>query len=458
MSAQSRPDYLQTAAVIAAQLCRDALWDGARCNWLGSSMEPVGNAWTVVQRSFGPELYGGTSGIALFLARAHQMTGERIFRKTAEGAIRHAESRIERDTPPNTRVAFYSGYTGFAYVLIEAGAAFEDEELTGRGLRLLKALAEGDNTEQEVDIISGYAGAIPALLAIYERHRQEFLVELAADLGEELLKRAAKSDIGWSWQTLGLPTLHDLTGFAHGAGGIGHALLELNRATGQAQFLEAAEQAFRYERHWFSPAQENWPDFRNLDGGQQVETGANLNYGVAWCHGAPGIGLSRVRAYSLLREGVYRTEAEAALRTVIRTLSPATGGWGNYSLCHGVAGNAELLIHAARALGDPSYKAAADAVGDRGMVQYGQQRMPWPCGVMGGGENPSLMLGLAGIGYFYLRLYDPDKVPSVLMLQPDLGKSSTPSASHNGRTGTKAQRRREAKAQGTRKKKKASGK
>ncbi|HYP18471.1 MAG TPA: lanthionine synthetase LanC family protein, partial [Chloroflexia bacterium] len=95
---------------------------------------------------------------------------------------------------------------------------------------------------------------------------------------------------------------------------------------------------------------------------------------------------------------------------------------------------------------------------DRGMVQYGQQRMPWPCGVMGGGENPSLMLGLAGIGYFYLRLYDPDKVPSVLMLQPDLGKSSTPSASHNGRIGTKSQRRRDAKAQGTRKKKKASGK
>ncbi|HEX8220990.1 MAG TPA: lanthionine synthetase LanC family protein [Chloroflexia bacterium] len=454
MSAPKRQDYLQTAAGIAAQLCRDALWDGARCNWLGSSMEPVGNAWAVVQRSFGPELYGGTSGIALFLARAHQMTGERIFRKTAEGAIRHAESRIALDTPPNTRVAFYSGYTGLAYVLIEAGAAFEDEELTGRGMRLLNALAGGDNTEQEVDIISGYAGAIPALLAIYTRHRQEFLLELAEELGEQLLKRAAKSDIGWSWQTLGTSTLHDLTGFAHGTAGIGHALLELNRATGKAQFLEAAEQAFRYERHWFSPAHENWPDFRNLDDGQQVDMSANLNYGVAWCHGAPGIGLSRVRAYSLLREGAYRAEAEAALRTVMRSVSPSTGGWGNYSLCHGLAGNAELLICAARALGDSSYKAMADAVGDSGIAQYGQQNMPWPCGVMGGGENPSLMLGLAGIGYFYLRLYDPDKVPSVLILQPDTGKKSTDSASHDGRTGTNAQRRRDAKAQSTRKKKK----
>jgi len=33
---------------------------------------------------------------------------------------------------------------------------------------------------------------------------------------------------------------------------------------------------------------------------------------------------------------------------------------------------------------------------------------------MSGGETPNLMLGTAGIGYFYLRLYDSAAVPSVL--------------------------------------------
>jgi len=33
-------------------------------------------------------------------------------------------------------------------------------------------------------------------------------------------------------------------------------------------------------------------------------------------------------------------------------------------------------------------------------------------------EIPSLMLGLAGIGYELLRLAEPDWVPSVLMLAP----------------------------------------
>ena len=32
-------------------------------------------------------------------------------------------------------------------------------------------------------------------------------------------------------------------------------------------------------------------------------------------------------------------------------------------------------------------------------------------------ETPSLMLGTAGIAYFYLRLYDPCQVPSVLILR-----------------------------------------
>jgi lantibiotic biosynthesis protein len=35
-----------------------------------------------------------------------------------------------------------------------------------------------------------------------------------------------------------------------------------------------------------------------------------------------------------------------------------------------------------------------------------------------GGETPGLMLGLAGIGYSYLRLCDP-AIPSILIVQPE---------------------------------------
>ena len=42
----------------------------------------------------------------------------------------------------------------------------------------------------------------------------------------------------------------------------------------------------------------------------------------------------------------------------------------------------------------------------------------WRCGVLGRGEIPGMMLGLAGIGYGLLRLGAPERVPSVIRLAP----------------------------------------
>ncbi len=42
----------------------------------------------------------------------------------------------------------------------------------------------------------------------------------------------------------------------------------------------------------------------------------------------------------------------------------------------------------------------------------------WPSGLPSGGPNQSLMLGLAGIGYWLLRLHDPRNVPPFLLFIP----------------------------------------
>lgn len=85
-------------------------------------------------------------------------------------------------------------------------------------------------------------------------------------------------------------------------------------------------------------------------------------------------------------------------------------------MCHGLAGNAELPLIAGSVLKDFSYKKKADDVGRNGIRRYDKNNnLSWPCGITTG-ETPSLMLGLAGIGYFYLRLYNYEKIPSVLIL------------------------------------------
>jgi type 2 lantibiotic biosynthesis protein LanM len=410
MTAPGGDAFLETATFLGRRLCRDALWAGERCNWLGDSMEFVEREWRVVHRALGPDLYGGTSGVALFLASLHRLTGEPLFRATAEGAIAHALARVE-EIPPPQRLAFYSGWTGIAHALAPFDAAASVDKASG-----LIAAAAREVRDPGLDVISGAAGAIPALIDLQRHGKGHDLLAIAVRLGEHLVATARKSDAGWSWNTLEGQTTRDLTGFSHGAAGIAWALLELFAATSDTRFRDAAERGFAYERQWFSPEQENWPDFRSIAapaGGSDAP-----GYALAWCHGAPGIGLSRLRAYEILGSDTARHEAEAAIRSTKRLLTHPALAQSDHALCHGRAGNAELLIYAAEVLGDETARAAAETVGRQGIEAFCRHDLPWPCGVPGGGETPSLMLGLAGIGYFYLRLYDPAGVPSVLLVKP----------------------------------------
>lgn len=408
----SRNQYLETASRIGARICRDAIWSGDRCNWLGDSMEKLDGSWKVAHRALSSDLYGGTTGIALFLDRLHTFTGERLFRETAAGAILQACSRISH-LAPTVIPSFYLGATGIAYTLTAMG-------LEDKARDALKALSrhshpQTDANENNLDVIGGIAGAIPPLLAMGVTLSDRALVTLAIEYGEDLLQLARKGDAGWSWNTMRVPPdrrREDLTGFSHGAAGIAWSLSELFEVTKDARFREAAEQARRYENSHFNRQWSNWPDFRYLYDPDSADQNAP-SYPISWCHGAPGIGLDRLRAFEIFGDQTLKEDAEIALRTTESILTYTKGA--NFSLCHGLGGNADLFIFAALALDDPTRMALPEQVGEQGMEQIEQQDLRWPCGVTEGDETPNLMLGTAGIGHFYLRLYDPRKVPTILL-------------------------------------------
>jgi lantibiotic modifying enzyme len=73
---------------------------------------------------------------------------------------------------------------------------------------------------------------------------------------------------------------------------------------------------------------------------------------TAWCHGAPGIALSRLRAYEILKDNAYEAEALVAVETTRHAVeSRRLSANANYSLCHGLAGNAEVLRFGSGVLG-----------------------------------------------------------------------------------------------------------
>jgi lantibiotic modifying enzyme len=78
-------------------------------------------------------------------------------------------------------------------------------------------------------------------------------------------------------------------------------------------------------------------------------------------------------------------------------------------------GNLELLLQANLAFNNQQSQERVDrftAIVLESIKQHG-----WLCGMPLGAETPGLMTGLAGIGYGLLRLAEPERVSSVLLLE-----------------------------------------
>jgi class II lanthipeptide synthase len=404
--------WLETAQLIGARIVEQAIWHEDRCNWVGASTgkglsgEPV-----LTYATLGADLYDGTAGIAIFLAELAAATGRAGYRRTALGAIRQALAR-EPDLPPALNLGLYTGRIGIALATARVGSLLADDDLLEHSLAIVRHPQGAGN---EFDLISGRAGAIVGLLALEDLLDEPRLKERASLFGEELIGLAVKKARSWSWPTPGNPRARHLLGFSHGASGAGYALCELAHATKNETFQDAAEKAFSYERRLFDAREANWPDLRAA--ASSTSRSAPAGFMTAWCHGAPGIALSRLRAFELTAAAAYRDEAIAAVATTHRHVQAvARSDAGNYSLCHGLCGNSEVLLHAKSVLGDggESEEKLAMRVAETGRDSFAKPGASWPCGSTGG-QTPSLMLGLAGIGLFYLRLHDP-RIPSVLQI------------------------------------------
>jgi lantibiotic modifying enzyme len=378
---------------------------------VGASLEEGRGLETALNyASLGPDLYEGTSGVALFLAELAAITGDELFRRTAMGAIAHALARAPKLAMKLDR-SLYLGRVGIAVAAAAVGAAVGETQFLEAAEQLLAGNTR-PMAREEFDIISGRAGSIYGLLWLSSKVGESRFCEEAFRLAWELAESAERSGEACgscvSWSAEPRTTAGNLTGFSHGVSGAACALLEVAAVTGQTKLTNIAEQAFSYERGLFDAGVRNWPDLRTRPGAIPGSAGPR-SFAVAWCHGAAGIALARLRAYELTRSPVLKQEAEVALETTsVHTEAALRAGAGSYSLCHGLAGNAEILEQGYRILGSSGakWRDLAMEVAWAGIERFGRPGHAWPCGTHEG-ETPGLMLGLAGMGMFYLRLYEP---------------------------------------------------
>ncbi|MGA7731980.1 MAG: lanthionine synthetase LanC family protein [Chloroflexia bacterium] len=392
-----RADYLETAAFIGWQLCRTAIWYNRRCTWIGATAPGTvpGDRYGQALATLGPDLYAGTAGVGLFLACLAEVTGDPTVERTALGAMEQAFATADRIAPAD-RQGLYTGWIGIAL----AGCYLDrcmGQGWSSRAANLLDTLLEAGDAPGGFDYLGGSAGAIMGLLALKRLLGCGYLYDRARSMGDQLALAGAtgeyapeahRTNAGRKWGR------RPLTGLAHGAAGVGAALMELYATSQEVRYRHASEAAFAYERAYFDILEANWPDFR-------AGIRRPYAYSTHWCHGAPGIALTRRRAYSLTGDVKYLEETQAGIQTTEQWLESALrADRENFSLCHGLGGNAWIAFEAATPGGVGRYY--AHAVARRGIEAHKRYGV-WLCGTPGG-EAQGLMLGLSGIGLFYLRL------------------------------------------------------
>jgi lantibiotic modifying enzyme len=414
--------FLDSAERISMSLATGAIWNDERrmCNWMGPTVRNASASSTdaPVWIALGPDIYAGSAGIALLLGEMFGVIKTPILRETCLGGLRRSLEYLRQKPGSYPLLGAFSGVLGVLYAAERVQLILGTSELGQDTAVVAEMLLGALEQPRLLDLTSGSAGAIPLLVALSELSGSSEFFDLAVRCGVELCEAASWSGSTCAWgpqPASGLPFNTPLGGLAHGASGFALGLLQLFHRTGDQDLVRTARGSFAYEDTLFEEVEQNWLDVRfpfDLNDGKK--TGS---FPVAWCHGAGGIALARIRAASLDpdRADYYMSYGERALSSTIDAVN-------NFSelpnfdstLCHGICGLSEILLILSELLERPSLQNIPRDVAARQLDRHNRSGH-WPGGLGALNDIPSLMLGTAGIAHHFLRL-GAVSVPPVLLL------------------------------------------
>ena len=399
IQAGSPPDWGAMACSLAEELDRSAFDDGeGRRSWLALSLLPDG--MHVQLGPIGNGLYDGLAGLAVFWFLLAETC---VIPELRQTAVQTLSALLERLRPSDAHARFrvlrdaglgWSGYGGMLRLLripcVVRGCAGVLDPEREFDLLLAELPVERIRRDAACDFLSGVAGLI---LPMAQRHR-----EAPCDLTARLLHEAAArlmaaqtSDGAWPSAISRQP----LTGLAHGASGMGLALIAAGTALTDSVLIDAGAKAFAYERSVFVPQVGNWPDFR----ARPDAPDSPPSFMVSWCHGAPGIGLARLNALEWAPDHPHATIWREDLDVAMRTTAESPLGTADH-LCCGNLGRAAILRIAGQRAARSEWVAAADDLSRQVAVlalSRGRFLLPNDDPGTTGSSAPGLMNGIAGI-------------------------------------------------------------
>ena len=412
---------------IGDSLCASARWDdeGLRCNWVASrdiedrEIAPYSQQTAALSH----EIYSGSAGIALFLAELHAVSGDAAHARTALGAWRRSVHYLRRQPTPVPPFSFYAGHLGVAYAGLRLCRSLPDRagSLEADVHWLVDAAVQGRDVHHGLDQIGGNAGAIAPLLILGDALRRDDCFQAAHALCEEIVDKSQWKDHLCSWDFEKVHGIEmdtpPMTGFSHGASGIAIGLLELYARTGDDRYLHTARGAFAFEHALFDASAGNWIDTRYPH--TKGDSGITGICRSAWCHGAPGIALTLLRAAALDPGHAehHLHYGRIALATTLRFLDERSDGdLADATLCHGTCGLSEIIYICGELLDEPALTSAATTFME-GFARSFPTPGRWSSGLTTHMPTLGLMIGDAGIGLHALRVATGGRTPSVLLVK-----------------------------------------
>ena len=363
------------------------------------------------------DLFNGTAGVILFFLRLYDHYRQPLYLQACTSA-----ADILLQHPAALRQEYYTlytGATGLLYLCIKMYEATCEDKYLQHALQFLEHFEPGilDHVVQD-DFISGHAGNIFVLTYLHAHTKHDALPPLIRRLTDKMIHHARIAPQGLRWGHI-KRSFDCLTGFSHGASGIGYALLQAAQYFGDDGLHYLSEQALAYEMLHYDKATNNWLDLRLtstrlppediLDWQPAVFTkyASDIN---SWAHGAAGIGLARLYAWQITGRENYLQHAELAIRRSLQDLQQLKRA--DFTLCSGYGGIAIFLLQAADILHRPELRQVACQVA-LAAVRYYQHHGTYNSYIPGNINDPGLFSGMAGVGYFLLSALSPHCIDTI---------------------------------------------
>lgn len=340
-------------------------------------------------RPMDSSVYGGTGGVALFLAAASLVLDEAELASLARSALRP----LVCSALP-THLGGYTGIGSAIYTLVTVGDLLGDESMLVRALRLADTIErETIRADTVLDLVGGSAGLALALTKLARSRATATAYDKAMVCCDRLATVITSASI---------ESGDYLAGLGHGLSGYVVAMSRLQQLTGAHVYDDAIDRALAAEHNAFDDRLGNWLDFRD-----DAPDGSAM---VAWCSGAPGVGFAR------LALGDWSARCRADLDVAIETTTRAALG-GRDHLCCGTFGRSAFLFEAGRRRGNQDLCDLALRVASTALRRAGKPgRLCFVQGRRSQADHLGMFQGTTGIGWQLLRMIAPELVPELLLL------------------------------------------